>query len=105
MRVLNLVPAFAALLQAAQCAPLPKTPGIVHPAGNVEMPTKNAPIAEGLWHGNVSTTGENNTGIKTVLTYDHYCQNSTFENRVTTASPLVEDCLKLRDNIAGSGIW
>ncbi|KAK3896686.1 putative necrosis-inducing factor-domain-containing protein [Staphylotrichum tortipilum] len=109
MRVLNLVPALTALLPLVHCIPSPKIPAnhVPRAADNIELPTKNAPIAEGLMHGNFSMSAQNNTGvgIKAVLTYDHYCHDSTFENRVTAASPFVQDCRVLRENIDGSGLW
>ncbi len=107
MQILHIVPAFAAVLHTVHCAPSSKIPGnLFNPPGNVEMPTKGLPITEGQFHGNNSMTAGNNTGlIKAVSASEYFCQDSTFENRVTKASPLVDDCRTLHDNIVGSGIW
>jgi hypothetical protein len=105
MRALSLVPAFATLLHLAHGVPSPKIPGnALTPPENVELPTKSLPVVAGLGHGNITLSTGNNS-IKAVSTFDRFCRDATFENRVTAASPLVDDCLKLHDNIAGSGTW
>jgi hypothetical protein len=99
MQFFTLTLAIATLFSATRCAP-------TEPTNQPELPVGSIQIAKGLWYSNTTTIASNDTDpARSTSESVNVCGQSTFENRVTEASPLAKDCLSLRDNIAGEGRW
>lgn len=93
---------FAAFSGIVQGAPFPSnTPAAVD---GPRIPSGSVLIAEGVWHRNGTDNGTD-LGHELWAHGINDCGASTFENRASAASPLVQDCWRLHDNIAGPGTW
>ncbi len=106
MRPFNLNLAVLALACTANCVPAETANSRLMVSTDFDLPPGSVQVVEGVWYSNTTMAAWKNTSLTKGLSPSvSTCGDSTFENRASTASPLVKDCLHLHDNIVGDGTW
>ncbi len=106
MQLFNLNLAVLVLASTTTSAPTEPANSGLDVSTDFDPPPGSIQVAEGIWYSNSTIAAWKYTDLaKGLSAFVSTCGDSTFENRASASSPLVKDCLRLHDNIAGDGTW